>query len=156
MFVPLRVTTKPHVHGSHMGWVIEENGCHTWQGSIGTHGYGLLTLNGKTDTVHRWRYLREKGPIPDGLHLDHFACDNRKCCNPDHVRPVTQRENILRGNSISSHHASRTHCPKGHQLGGDNAMPWRNKVENNRLCKTCYNEKRKGWRRARLARGLPR
>jgi len=37
-----------------------------------------------------------KGPVPDGLELDHL-CRVRSCCNPDHLEPVTHKENIRRG-----------------------------------------------------------
>lgn len=74
--------------------------------------------------------------MPQGLVLDHFFCDNRLCCNPAHVRPVTERENILRGKSPAAEHASRTHCPNGHPLAGDNLEAWALK-QGDRRCKTC-------------------
>lgn len=79
-----------------VGWIVAENGCHIWQGAR-TGGYGAVRVNGRMLRAHRARYEREVGPIPEGLVLDHFACDNRLCCNPAHVRPVTVRENVLRG-----------------------------------------------------------
>jgi hypothetical protein len=33
------------------------------------------------------------GPIPEGLYLDHI-CHNPPCVNPDHLRPVTQKQNM--------------------------------------------------------------
>jgi len=45
--------------------------------------------------MHRWYYEQHKGPIPEGLQLDHL-CGVRPCLNPDHLEPVTQTENILR------------------------------------------------------------
>jgi len=41
-------------------------------------------------------YVMAKGPIPDGLTLDHL-CRVRHCVNPDHLEPVTQTENRRRG-----------------------------------------------------------
>jgi hypothetical protein len=35
------------------------------------------------------------GPIPDGLQLDHL-CRVRCCVNPNHLEPVTAKENTLR------------------------------------------------------------
>lgn len=145
-------------NGHKAGWVVAENGCHIWQGGKDGNGYGTTYIDGKSHIVHRVRYELEVGPIPEGLVMDHFVCDNGPggCCNPLHVRPVTRRENNLRSNSLAARYAARTHCDKGHLLGGDNAIPSRMAGEGSRLCKTCYNEKRKVWRKARLARGLPR
>lgn len=42
--------------------------------------------------AHRWAYAVLVGPIPRGLHLDHW-CRVRCCVNPAHLEPVTQAEN---------------------------------------------------------------
>ena len=34
-----------------------------------------------------------KGKIPKGKYIPH-SCDNRRCCNPDHLRPGDQWENM--------------------------------------------------------------
>lgn len=70
--------------------------CWLWQGEINRNGYGRVWIEGKRVMVHRvvWGVLR--GPIADGMVLDHL-CRNRACCNPDHLEPVTVRENTLRG-----------------------------------------------------------
>lgn len=103
-----------------VGWVVAENGCHIWQGAMNGSGYGVVGVEGRNRYVHRLRYEREVGPIPEGMHLDHFVCDNPSCCNPAHVRPVTPRENLLRGNTVNAAHAAKTHCPQGHPYAGDN------------------------------------
>jgi hypothetical protein len=41
-------------------------------------------------------YERERDPIPAGLHLDHL-CRVRDCVNPEHLEPVTNAENLRRG-----------------------------------------------------------
>lgn len=66
--------------------------CWLWTGSLNSDGYGRF--NGKL--AHRRTYLEVVGPIPDGLVLDHL-CRVRNCVNPDHLEPVTQRENMRRG-----------------------------------------------------------
>lgn len=79
-------------------------GCWEWIGYLDKDGYGKFTTSRGLDGVklakprtfrpHRalWEHLR--GPIPDDLYLLH-NCDNARCVNPDHLRPGTQRENIV-------------------------------------------------------------
>lgn len=47
--------------------------------------------------AHRFAYELVKGPIPEGLTLDHL-CNVPLCVNPDHLEPVTLSENIRRAN----------------------------------------------------------
>jgi hypothetical protein len=77
-------------------------GCWLWSGSTSTGGYGyILDYEGaakKAMRAHRWAYEKLRGPIPDGLHLDHL-CRVRCCVNPDHLEAVTSGENTRRGNA---------------------------------------------------------
>lgn len=104
------------------GYVIDGNGCHVWVGATSGGGYGIAMVDGRVQAVHRVRYAREVGPIPDDMELDHYMCDNGAggCCNPLHCRPVTPWETSLRSDGASSVNAAKTHCPKGHPLLGDN------------------------------------
>lgn len=95
------------------------NDCLIWTGAVNTQGYGIITVNGRTWRAHRLSYTLRHGDIPTGLVLDHFVCDIPACINPDHLRPVTQRENILRGNGTAAGHAAQTHCKCGHLLHGE-------------------------------------
>jgi len=88
--------------------------CWLWTGKPSTGGYGRIgTVGKKLAPVHRVAYELLRGPVPDGLVLDHL-CRVRHCVNPDHLEPVTQRENILRGEGAAAKAARRTHCPAGH------------------------------------------
>jgi len=89
-----------------------ENGCWEWTAYILPNGYGWFGLvtgaNQRNALAHRVAYEFVVGPVPTGLQLDHL-CRNRRCVNPDHLEPVTRRENILRGQSLMAHNARKTH-----------------------------------------------
>lgn len=75
--------------------------CWIWRGHHGRFGYGLFTWApsrgvSKVRAAHRVAYELLKGPIPDGLVLDHL-CRNPPCVNPDHLEPVPQVVNMVRG-----------------------------------------------------------
>lgn len=79
--------------------VSPDTGCWLWSGSK-RGGYGRLNLTevGKTVEAHRASYEFHVEPIPEGLELDHL-CRNRSCINPAHLEPVTNAENIRRGDA---------------------------------------------------------
>lgn len=139
------------------GYIIDGSGCHIWVGARDQNGYGKVYMDGRMRYAHRARYEREIGPVPEGMQLDHYVCDGgpKGCCNPHHCRPVTPRENILRGNSIASARAAKTHCPKGHELAGDNLLKSYLKKHNQRVCRICFNVGQSVRRYRRLGREAP-
>ena len=60
-------------------------------------GYKKIKWRGHSRYVHRVMWTIHKGTIPEGLILDH-KCRNPACCNPEHLEPVSTKENTLRGN----------------------------------------------------------
>lgn len=74
-----------------------EEGCWTWTGtSASNRGYGYIELGRGRRRIyaHRFSYLLNNGPIPDGLCVCH-ACDNPQCVRPDHLWTRTRSENAL-------------------------------------------------------------
>lgn len=114
-----------------------ENGCIEWTAGTNGVGYGIIHLGRdggfKKVYAHRWHYEYMKGPIPEGLHLDHL-CRNTLCVNPEHLEPVTVRENLIRGVGFSGVNARKTHCIRGHELTGDNLYVYPN---GGRYCRAC-------------------
>lgn len=106
-----------------------------------TDGYrqiGVRLAEGQFRQVmaHRVAYEMLVGPIPDGMQLDHL-CRNRCCVNPEHLEPVTCRENLMRGTGHAARNAAKTHCPQGHPYDDENTGF--NK-SGGRYCKTCNRE----------------
>jgi hypothetical protein len=76
--------------------VDEKTGCWIWQRATDGHGYGMTHRDGKAIGAHRALYIEHKGTVSVGMVMDHL-CRNPLCVNPDHLEPVTSRENYLRG-----------------------------------------------------------
>lgn len=92
---PVRFIHNHHKRTSGVDYTIDEaTGCWVWQRAKDQGGYGMSGKNGKR--AHRTYYEANKGPIPEGMQLDHL-CRNHSCVNPDHLEPVTNAENQRRG-----------------------------------------------------------
>lgn len=103
--------------------------CWAWTAGKSNKGYAYFSVNGKAKQAYKIAYEWEKGSVPDGLHLDHL-CRTHECVRPDHLEPVTQRENTLRGETIFAAHAKKTTCSKGHPY--DSKTP-----KGGRYCSIC-------------------
>jgi hypothetical protein len=122
---------------SDVDYIVDENGCWIWQlGRSGPGGegkqYGVKWDKEKRKQVraHRWYYEQAKGPIPEGMDLDHL-CRVRLCVNPDHLEPVSRAENLRRGPRISG-----ATCKNGHERTEENTIM---KADGSRRCRLCYN-----------------
>lgn len=107
---------SPKRHKYPIGYYVRPSGCWEWTGAVDLNGYGVVYGNGRMRKAHRVLYEKANGTVPHGLELDHL-CRNRKCVNPDHLEPVTHRENILRGVGTAASRARQTHCKHGHEFG---------------------------------------
>jgi hypothetical protein len=113
-----------------------ETGCWPWLAGKTPAGYGYVWWGGKMTPAHRVAWKLTRGRIPDGLSIDHL-CRNRACCQPTHLEPVQHRTNVFRGEAPTAVNARKTHCPKGHELAGDNLIA--SKLPR-RECRICWNE----------------
>lgn len=96
--------------------------CWLWTAWIERTGYGRFWLDGWNQIAHRVAYELYVGPIPEGLEIDHL-CRVRRCVNPDHLEPVTTRENVRRMiPHRTSYQSLRDACPNGHPYDEDNTI----------------------------------
>lgn len=119
--------------------------CWEWKGCLRPDGYGAA----RNELAHRLVYRAVVGPIPDDMVLDHL-CRNRLCVNPNHLEPVSNGENVLRGEGISARNALKTHCPEGHPYSESNT--YRRVKQDGRVvrcCIACRGERRKRLDRVR-------
>jgi HNH endonuclease len=123
-----------------------DNDCWVWTGYINPKGYGKCQIKGFGQMAHRVSYQAFVGPIPDGLTIDHL-CRTRNCANPEHLEPVSQRENSMRGDTIPAHHAAKTHCKNGHPLSGENLY----RDSRQRHCRICVRENGRRYRARKRA-----
>lgn len=67
--------------------------CWPWLGARNGGGYGFVRLDGRLRYAHHVTYERLGGPVGPGLVRRH-RCGNPGCCNPFHIVPGTQLENV--------------------------------------------------------------
>lgn len=73
--------------------------CWIWKRYVKPAGYGeWKPFKGqvRSSVAHRAVFEMANGLVPKGLDLDHL-CRMRCCVRPDHLEPVTRKENAQRG-----------------------------------------------------------
>lgn len=80
--------------------------CWPFKGYIGKNGYGYISYKLKKRTAHRLAWELTHGD-PGELCVLH-RCDNRRCCNPDHLFLGTvldnQRDMVAKGRQARGEH----------------------------------------------------
>lgn len=70
--------------------------CWNWIGATSTSGYGVLQKGSRGQGLirtHRFSYEIHKGEIPARKLILH-SCDNKLCCNPNHLSVGDHSQNI--------------------------------------------------------------
>lgn len=106
------------------------------------NGYSRIWVAGAYIYAHRIIYAFHRGPIPEGLQIDHL-CRNRACIRIDHLEVVTIGENVRRGAAFV------THCPAGHPY--DEANTYYTPSKGHRVCRACGAAHARKYRRERRA-----
>ena len=130
------------------------SGCWLWIGYVAQDGYGQAPDAKGTRYAHRRVYEHLRGPVPNGLDLDHL-CRVRCCVNPDHLEPVTAQTNTHRGVGPPADNVKKSFCKRGHPLSGDNlSIRTRSKSgRKERHCRTCVRMHARNYRLRKLGMG---
>jgi hypothetical protein len=153
-YLPCPVCGKPRARRAKMCWscyvarretrplaerfwkkVEKTDTCWLWRGGMTKQGYGQIFAGAgqrRMIYAHVVSYEMHVAPRPEGMDIDHL-CDNPSCVNPQHLRPATHRENVLRGTGYYARNARKTHCPSGHLLA---ETAYQN-VKGGRRCSIC-------------------
>lgn len=101
-----------------------------------TNGYGVQALPdyGEIMLAHRISFALMMGcDVSPGMFVCH-KCDVPDCVNPFHLFEGTAKDNSRDASRKGRFfNQTKTHCPKGHALEGENLRVWRG----GRYCKGC-------------------
>jgi len=69
------------------------NECWEWKAGCNKDGYGEFRNGNKNINAHRLAWELTNGKSAEGKVIRH-TCDNPPCCNPNHLKDGTQKDNI--------------------------------------------------------------
>jgi hypothetical protein len=120
---------------------VADDGCWLWTGSLDVSGYGRMAFRGRNCKVARvvWSASHEI-EWPENKAALH-SCDNRRCVNPDHIRPGTIAENNQeawdRGALRLRRQEVKGFCRNGHALTPDNLVTYPSIAHRSARCREC-------------------
>lgn len=108
--------------------------CWFWEGAKSGAGYGDFWDCHRVVAAHRFAYAAFVGVVPANMGVHHL-CYEPSCVNPDHLRLMTGRQNLLDSpRTWASRNRLKTHCKHGHPLTPKNL--WLGGLPR-RVCKVC-------------------
>ncbi len=128
------------------------SGCWNWTDHLDKDGYGRLRVGKNRFYIHRLSHEYWNGPISKGLVIDH-TCKNPRCCNPNHLEAVTQKENLRRSfrpHGKYHYRSQQIEGVNGHQFNDENTYIRPNGC---RDCRVCIRLRGKKYRISRRNRG---
>ncbi len=80
--------------------------CWIWKGAKTIFGHGRVKIAGELQSTHRVAFSIAKGDelVSGRRSLILHSCDNPACCNPEHLRLGTHRENVMDAIDRGRHH----------------------------------------------------
>ena len=73
---------------------VNENNCWEFSGCINRDGYKYIKIGRKTISIHRVMFYHKNPHISQNVTIRH-NCNNKTCCNPDHLTYGSSRDNSL-------------------------------------------------------------
>lgn len=125
--------------------------CWLWTGARdrrdrSEYGRFRAVSNQPMELAHRFAWQLDGRPLHSGQQLDHL-CRATYCIRPDHLQPVSNRENTRRG-KVSALRNWATHCKHGHPWNDENTY---REPKGKRACRTCSRESQRARRAAERA-----
>lgn len=109
---------KQKIQVIHTGFELQNkpSPCHLWTGPTSGSGrgggYGRMSLNSHTVATHLVVFVHFHGYIPGNRQVDHL-CNQRLCCNPEHLELVSHVENQKRRAKRTKNASKNNLCSRG-------------------------------------------